>query len=201
MTRGVVGFRLHRVLDVHAGFSKRHEDLVMDGISENGAMVKVRVVSYAIDGKPVALSDAAALAAAYEDPKQAFAQPFDPRCIDAYSYRAADAGTIAFTSVLRDAQHGDGSFTYDGAYNVVSYTYQPNALPPHASWGTVTDRRAEVLPGYWAVTHETQQFKGSYGPFAGAGTEVIDFSGFQRFADLQSALRSIQENAPNQSGD
>jgi hypothetical protein len=192
-TRGIVGFRLHRVLDVHAGFSSRHEDLVMAGVYDDGAIVKIRVLSYTIDGKPASASDDAAMEHAYEEPKagDAFEPPFDARYADAYSYRQETSQTVAFTSELRDAAHGNGSFAYDADHNVVWYAYQPNALPPHASSGTIVDRRTEVLPNYWAVTQETQQYGGSYGPFPGAATQEVDFSDFSRFPDLQSALRSI----------
>jgi hypothetical protein len=192
-TRGIVEFRLHRVLDVHAGFSKRHEDLVLTGVYRDGAIVKVRVVSYSIDGKPASSGETDAMAQAYQDPKpgEAFEPPFDSRYLGDYSYRQDAARTIAFTSTARDAAHGSGSFSYDADANVVSYTYQPNVLPPHASSGTITDLRSEVLPNYWSVTQEIQQYKGSYGPFSGSGTEQVDFSDFRRFADLQSAIGSL----------
>jgi hypothetical protein len=192
-TRGIVAFRLHRVLDVHAGFSRRREDLVLNGIYQNGTIVKVRVVSYTIDGKPASAADQAAMAAAYQNPKpgEVFEPPFDGRFIGEYSYRQDVAGTIAFTSSVQNAAHGRGTFTYDADANVVSYTYQPNALPPHASYGTITDTRSEVLPHYWAVTRETQLYKGSYGPFSGSGTEQVDFSDFRRFANLRSATSAL----------
>ncbi|MGP8099994.1 MAG: hypothetical protein ACLQHL_04375 [Candidatus Cybelea sp.] len=192
-TRGIVGFRLHRVLDVHAGFQSRHEDLVMVGVYDDGAIAKVRIVSYAIDGKPASSSDDAAMERAYEEPKSggAFEPPFDARYADAYSYRQDTPQTIAFTSGLRDGAHGNGTFAYGADHNVVWYAYQPNVLPPHANSGTIVDRRAEVLPKYWAVTQETQQYRGSVGPFPGAATEQVDFSDFSRFPDLQSALRSL----------
>jgi hypothetical protein len=48
-----------------------------------------------------------------------------------------------------------------------------------------------VLPGYWAVTQETQNYKGTYGLFSAAGTIQITFSDFRRFPDLQSALGTL----------
>lgn len=191
--RGIVSFHLHRVFDVHAGFSKRHEDLVMDGVYSDGAIVKVHVSSYAIDGKPVDAATQTTLVQSYERPGPAavFNLPFDPRYVAAYQYQSAGPQKIAFTSSLRDAAHGNGSFSFDATGNVLSCTYQPNVLPPHASSGQVTDRRSEALPGYWAVVEETQQYKGSFGPFPGAGTVEITFSDFHRFADLQSALRAL----------
>lgn len=192
-TRGIVSFHLHWTMDVHAGFSGRHEDRLIVGISDDGAIVKVRVLSYTIDGKAAGDAAQAALEQGYEHPKPGdlFNAPFDPRYLGEYQYQSSGPQKISFTSNLRDAAHGNGSMSYDAADNVVDYTYQPNALPPHASSAEVTDRRTEVLPGYWAVTQETQQYKGSYGPFPGAGTVQSTFSDFRRFADLQSALRAI----------
>jgi hypothetical protein len=194
--RGIVGFHLHRVFDVHAGFSKRHEELALDGIYSDGAIVKVHVSSYTIDGKPADAATQATLVQSYEHPAPGaiFNVPFDPRYVEAYQYQSAGPQKIAFTSSLRDPAHGNGSFSFDDGGNVLSYTYQPNVLPPHASFGQVTDRRSEALPGYWAVVEETQQYKGSYGPFPGAGTVDITFSDFHRFTDLQSALRSLPDS-------
>lgn len=192
-SRGIVRYHLHRVFDVHAGFSKRHEDLVMDLVSSDGQIVKVHILSYTVDGKPADAATQTTLVASYEhpDPGAVFNLPFDPRYVAAYQYQNAGPQKIAFTSSVRDAAHGNGSFSFDASGNVLNYTYQPNILPPHASFGAVTDRRSEVLPGYWAVVQETQQYKGSYGPFPGAGTVDITFSDFHRFTDLQSALRSL----------
>ncbi len=191
--RGIVAFHFHRLFDVHAGFSSRHEDLVMDGIYQDGAIVKVHIVSYTIDGKPASAADQATIQDAWEHPKptEAFRPPFDPRFITAYQYQSAGPQKVSFSSAVADAAHGNGSFTYDANNNVVQVTYRPNALPPHANFGEVTDRRAEVLPGYWAVTQEIQQYKGSYGPFAGAGTIQVTYSNFRRYPDLQRALRAI----------
>ena len=192
-TRGVVGYQLHRVLDVRAGFSGRHEDLSMHVVSVDGTIVRVRVERYTIDGKPASASDSQSMAQAYEAPQagQRFRVPFDPHYAAEYQFTAAALGTVAFSSTIRDAAHGNGSFTFDTDYDVVSYAYQPNVLPPHASSGTIADTRAEVLPGYWGLTHETQDYKGSYGPFAGRAHEDVDFSDYRRFADVQSALATL----------
>jgi hypothetical protein len=191
--QGVVGFHLHRTFDVHAGLSGRHEDLVMSGIYDAGSIVKVRILSYTIDGKPANGSDQAALQQGYEHPKPGDIPnpPFDSRYLGAYQYQIAGAGTMSFTSSLNDTAHGSGSFSYDAADNVVAYTYQPNVLPRYATSGVVTDRRSEVLSGYWAVTQETQQYKGHYGPFPGTATVQVEFSDFRRFPDLQSAIRAL----------
>lgn len=192
-SRGVVGFRLHRTLDVHGGFAKRHEDLVLNGVYQDGTIVKVRVSTYTIDGKAAGAADVASMEQSWEHPKpgDAFAPPFDSRYLNDYQYQSSGSSTIGFTSSVRDAGHGNGSFSYDAQANVGTCTYQPNVLPPHATSGEVTDRRAEVLPGYWAVTQEAQMYKGTYGPFTAAGTVELDYSDFRRFQDLPSALIAL----------
>jgi|GEM_PF-1737916 len=192
-SRGVVIARLHRIFDVRGGFSSRHEDLVMDVVYDDGELAKVRVWRYAIDGKAASAADVANLRYSWEHPKpgDALAPPFDPRYLNAYQYQRAGPATIAFSSSVRDAGHGSGRFSYDAQNNVVSFTYQPNVLPPHARSGEIEDRRSEVLPGYWAATDETQTYRGSYGPFAASGTITVIYSDFRRFPDLASAVQSL----------
>ncbi|HMF28927.1 MAG TPA: hypothetical protein VKE42_09155, partial [Candidatus Cybelea sp.] len=179
--------------DVHGGLQRRHEDLVMNGVYRDGALVRVRVVSYAINGRRAGASDVAGVEQSWNHPKpsEVFAAPFDPRNFEAYQYRSVGDAAIAFSSGVRDAGHGSGSFTYDARGNVVSYTFVPNSLPPHAKSGTIADQRAEVLPGYWASTQETQQYKGSYGPFAASGAIEVTYSDFRRVSNLDSALTSL----------
>ena len=192
-SRGAVVCQMHRVFDVHGGFSSRHEDLTMNVAYEDGAIVKVHVTSYAIDGKNASNTDVASVEESWNHPKsdEVFAPPFDARNFGAYQYSDGAASVIAFTPTVHDAGHGDGSFAYDAQYNVVTYTYHPSVLPPHATWGEITDRRAEVLPDYWASTQETQEYKGRYGPFAAAGTVTLSYSNFRRYADVQSALGAL----------
>ncbi|HZV77856.1 MAG TPA: hypothetical protein VFF63_08880 [Candidatus Babeliales bacterium] len=192
-SRGIVVFEMHRVLEAHGAFSSHREDVVMSGIYDDGALVKVRVSTYTINGKPAGANQISALEQSWEhpDPRDVFAAPFSASNFAAYAYRDGGPSTIDFASPVRDAGHGNGSFMYDAQNNVVSCTYQPNALPPHASSGEITDRRSEVLPGYWAVTQELQQYSGSYGPFSAAGGVQETFSGFRRFSDLRSALAAL----------
>jgi hypothetical protein len=192
-SRGFVAFRMRRVFDVHGGLQSRHEDLVMNGVYDDGALVRVRVVSYTINGRPASATDIAGVEQSWNHPKpsEVFASPFDPKNFDAYQYRSDGNATIAFSSNVRDPGHGNGSFTYDAGGNVLSYTFVPNSLPPHATSGTIADRRSEVLPGYWASTEETQQYKGNYGPFAAAGAIQITYSDFRRSSDLSAALSSL----------
>jgi len=192
-SRGAVVCQLHRVFDVHGGFSSRHEDLTMNVAYDDGAIVKVRVTSYSVNGQSASAADIASVEQSWNHPKpdEVFAPPFDARNFGAYQYTGDAGSTIAFTTTVHDAGHGNGSFTYDAQYDVVSYTYHPSVLPPHATSGEIADRRAEVLAGYWASTQETQTYKGRYGLFTAAGTIAVTYSNFRRYADLQSALGAL----------
>lgn len=193
--RGVVAYRVHRVFDVHAGPYKRHDDLEFAGVYENGRLVKVRIISQQVGGKDADDRTKAQTAAKYENPAptDVFRRPYDPRFLADYTYEVADARTVRFKALVRDAAHGDGTFTVDPAGNVLHVQYAPAALPQYSKSGTVEDQRAEVLPGYWATPRETQQYSGRYAIFGGGANVVITESAFQRFDALPAALAALNE--------
>jgi hypothetical protein len=192
-SRGVVTFRLHRVFDVHAGPSSRHDDLVLDGVYQNGNLVRVHIVSDTVGGKAQSQDDVATAEDAWLHPKagDAFHPPFDPQYFAEYSYQARSA-KVRFTSKIDDGGHGMGSFSYDPNHNVTSYTYQPAAMPQYAKSGTVSGTRSAVLPGYWATVKETQQYQGHYALWNGGATVQLMWSSFHRYDSLTAAERAIQ---------
>ncbi|MBV8435731.1 MAG: hypothetical protein JO029_15730 [Candidatus Eremiobacteraeota bacterium] len=193
-SRGYVTFRLHRVFDVHAGPSSRHDDLVLEGVFSNATLVSVRIVSDTIGGKAQTPDEIATAEEEWVHPKSgdAFHAPFDPRYFGEYSYRAQPVrSAITFTSLVSDGGHGSGSFSYDRKYDVTSYTYEPSVMPQYAKTGTVSGTRAGVLPGYWAITQETQQYQGHYALWNGGATTQYTWSDFRRFGTLAEAERAI----------
>jgi hypothetical protein len=193
--QGIASFRLHRVFDVHAGPRSRHDDIVFDGVYDDGRLVNMRIVSYTIGGQQ---ADAQQQADFERDwvqtsPKATFHLPFDPRFLGDYHYRVT-GNTVAFAPLSSAASNGSGVFTFDGRHNVVSYTYAPSVMPEHATSGTVSDQRAEVLPDYWSVTHETQQYKGRYALWTGGATVEITWTNFRRYASLRQAVKNITRN-------
>lgn len=191
--RGAVVYRLHRTFDVHAGPMHRHDDRVLAIACDGGQTVKVRVISEVVGGKSADAAAIAQLQTQYEHPKpeDVFHRPFDPKYVAEYSYRQVDAQTYAFTSSMRDGSHGDGTFHLDANGNVVSYQYTPLALPRYAKTGTVIDERSQVLPGFWAVTRETQQYSGHYAIFGGGADVSIAYESFTRYPDLASAVAAL----------
>lgn len=187
-----MAYRYDRVFSVSAGPSSRHDHLVFDGVNENGAVVRVRILQDVVNGKTAAASDAARTAYSYEHPKRGdvFEAPFDPQFAGLYSFRVMRPGTIQFTPMHPVYGTGAGTFSFDAKGNVTSYDYTPSVLPPHATTGEIIDRRRQVLPGYWAVTSEVQNYSGHYAIFGATGHLQITVSDFRRFPNVAAALRA-----------
>ncbi len=191
--RGVVAFRMHRVFDVHAGPSSRHDDLVMACVYNNGTLASVHILSETIGGKVQTPDQTAADEPKWVHPKpgDAFHPPYDPRYFGEYRYGPMAPGRISFTQIINDEGHGSGSFSYDRSENVTAYAYAPAVMPQYATSGTVNGTRSQVLHGYWAVTQETQQFAGRYALWKGGATVQFTMSEFRRYPSVSAAVAAI----------
>lgn len=194
--RGIVLYRLHRVFDVHAGPSRRHDDFVMAIVAQDARIVKVRVLHAESGGKELDENAKAQLERQYEQPKPSdvFHRPFDPAYLNEYSYQELDPRTYRFTSALRDGSHGNGTLSLDADGNVVRYQYTPNVLPQYAKSGSVANERSQVLPGVWYLIREAHEYRGRYFIFSGGATAVITCDSFESYRDLPSALAALAGN-------
>ena len=192
-SRGYVAFRMHRVFDVHAGPSSRHDDLVLEGVYRDGTLASVHILSDTVGGQTQDASQIADAERQWMQPKpgDVFHWPFDPRYFGDYRYKPIAPDRVEFSAAIDDAGHGSGSFTYDSSQNVTSYTYSPAVFPQYATSGTVNGTRRRVLEGYWAVTQETQQFAGRYALWKGGATVQYTMSMFRRFPTLSAAVAAI----------
>jgi hypothetical protein len=191
--RGVVALRMHRVFDVHAGPSSRHDDLAMECVYNNGTLVSVHILSETIGGKVQTPDETAADEQKWLHPKpgDAYHAPYDPRYFKEYRYGPLAPGRISFTQTVNDAGHGTGSFTYDASENVTAYTYTPAVMPQYATSGSVDGTRRQVLRGYWAVTQEMQQYAGRYALWKGGATVQFTMSEFRRYPSVSAAVAAI----------
>lgn len=192
---GVVLFRLHRVFDVHAGPMRRHDETELAVVSQDGRVVKVRVLRASEGGKTLDQERVAQIEEQYEHPKpnDVFHRPFDPAYLAEYTYQTVDSRTYRFASTLHDASHGNGTFSLDDDGNVVKYAYSPNVLPQYASSGTITYERAQVLPGLWAITRESHEYRGHYLFFGGGASAQIIYDSYARYSDPASALSALEK--------
>ena len=190
---GVVSCHLTRTFDAHVGPFRRHEELDLAIVSQDGKTVKVRVLRYQISGRDQDANARAQMEAKYENPnpRDVFHLPFDTRYLNEYTYGDTSQQTVHFVSQMQDSSHGDGSFSLDKDGDVVEMEYSPKVLPQYASAGTVTDDRAQVLPNYWSVTREVHHYRGHYAIFGGHADVDIEYSQFKRFPDVQSATAAL----------
>src|SRR5579884_1500899 len=196
--KGFVTYRLHRVFDVHAGPRHRRDEWFLAVATQDGTIVKVRVLRASIGGSAADAAKTAEIENQYEHPKpdDVLHRPFDPRYVSEYSYQAADAQTYRFSSAMHDGSHGNGTFSVDANGNVVKYQYTPNVLPQYATSGTVTDDRGAVLQNYWSLTRESHEYRGHYLIFGGGATAVITYDQYKRYPDLNSAVSALQTYTP-----
>jgi hypothetical protein len=192
-TQGIVSYRYTRAFSVSAGPMGRQDHLVFAGVDENGRTIKVRVLQDTIGEKKASHDQVATTEYRYEHPNpgDTFEAPYDPQYASEYTFKSMGGNTIAFTPIHPHKGTGSGTFSFDSQGDVVSYDYQPSVLPPHATSGTIIGHRAQVVPGYWAVTDETQTYGGHYAIFGASATVHIAASDFQRFPNLASAEKAI----------
>lgn len=189
---GVVTALYTKTFDVHAGPSSRQDRLVFTGIYVDGDLKRIRVMSYSVGGVNATSQQVSQVKAQYEHPKptDVFRPPWDGRYLREYRYNVVNPTTVGFSSLVIDTAHGSGSFTIDAGKHVTAYQYTMSANWPHATNGTVSGQRAQVLPRYWAMTHEVQQYTGTYSLFKASATTDITQSSFHRFATLGDAERA-----------
>ncbi|MHB8231218.1 MAG: hypothetical protein ACYDG0_10640 [Vulcanimicrobiaceae bacterium] len=191
--REIVGYRVEQRSHYAAGFIHGDSDVVLAVAFEGDRLLKVRVLRDVQNGRPASAADRAAIERqiAAANPADGFAVPFDARHFGEYRFTGAGPSTVAFHSLVRDARHGDGTFTVDAAGDVVQMTYVPDVLPKYATGGTVEERRAPVLPGFWATVREVQRYVGHYGPLHGSATVTSEESGFVRYATPAAAVAAV----------
>lgn len=186
---GVASAQYTRTFDVHAGSASRHDHMIFTAVYSSGDLVHIHITTDTLGAKDATSSQLAQTKSDYEHPKATdqFRPPWDPRYLNEYTYRVIDPTTIAFTSLVADKAHGSGTFTIDAQDHVTAYRYTMSANYEYVTTGTVSGERAQVLPGYWAVTHEVQQYTGKYGLVPGGATTDITQASFRQFASLSDA--------------
>jgi len=193
---GAIGMMRHFSTSIQAG-PVRHSETSESGVLlTDGAFTKIKYYQVTQDRKAF---DATKLAqrdsqtnADWAAGKIFFKEPYDRRFSEDYQFALAaacadcPAGTVAvtFTSALRDAQHGKGTMWIDSASaRVVKLTYSPNAFPPHANSGTVTETSSESS-GIWYVTRIDESYRGHELILTGTGTFTGTFDHFRRFPSV-----------------
>ncbi len=203
--RGFIGMQRHFSTDVHAG-PVRHSEQSDSGVLINdGAYVKIKYYKITQDGSAFSQSKLEERESQtnrdWSAGKIFFKEPYDKRFMGDYHFAeqpcigcAAGTVAVAFTSDIKDAQHGNGTmWIASRSARVEKLTYVPNAFPPHASSGSVTETSGAGMTDLWYVTKIESTYKGHAFIVSGSGTFVGTFDHFRRFqtaAEGQAALAS-----------
>jgi hypothetical protein len=190
--QGVIGYRIHQTSAIDGGPFHQHDDVLMVVVADGPNIVKVRVLHFTENGAE--LSDKRKTQLANDllagQAKGGFAVPFDSRHFPEYTY-SVSGPIVSFKAIVRNADHGDGTFQVDAGGHVVRMVYKPDTLPKYANWGSVTVDRAEVVPGFWATTRSDSRYRGGLGFIRGGGSFVADMDGYRRFASLAAAEAAL----------
>ena len=190
---GAIVYRIHQSSAMDGGPLHRRADVVIAAAADGPDLVRVRVLRYFADGAEQ--SDAKKRDLERQlltgQAKGGFAVPFDLRHTAEYEY-AAEARTVRFRSLRRDADHGDGAFLVDASGHVTLMRYVPDVFPKYVSRGTITDTRAEVLPGFWASIRNDQEYDGQYLFIKGHASVVTEMSGYRRYPSRAAAEAEVE---------
>ncbi|HVA38996.1 MAG TPA: hypothetical protein VNJ51_15425 [Candidatus Dormibacteraeota bacterium] len=204
--RGVIGMQRHFSTVLHAGPIHHTEESDSGYLMKDGSFVKIKYVRIADDGKAFSAKQIAQRDAQTNQDwtvgKIFFKEPYDPRFVRDYVFDSPTActacpkGTVAviFGSSIQDTQHGSGTMWIELATGRVDrLTYIPNVLPPHATFGTVTEISGWAMPNVWYVTRIDGAYRGKAFVVSGTGTFTGVFDHFRRFSTVakgEAALRA-----------
>lgn len=203
--RGFIGMQRHFSTDVHGGPVHHSEQSESGVLINDGAYVKIKYYKITQDGADFSQSKLddrdSQTNRDWSAGKVFFKEPYDQRFLADYRFVeqactgcAAGTVTVAFTSDIKDAQHGNGTmWIASSSARVERLTYVPNEFPPHASSGTVTESSGPATANLWYVTKIDSTYKGHVLIVSGSGTFTGSFDHFRRFstaAEGEAALAS-----------
>jgi hypothetical protein len=130
-----------------------------------------------------------------------FKRPIDPRYADDYHFETTtcdddchhDSVAFKFTSLVRDAQHGDGTLVVDKTTGrTYSIEYDMNKPPDHAASGHALETYGEAMPGLWTCLRAEEDYKGRMGFIGGGATLSYSYDHFRRYAQSEAAVAAVE---------
>jgi len=205
--QGVVGMQRHFSTEIKGGPLHHSEQSDSAQLLIDGSSARIRYYGIVDDGHALSADQLAKREQQanqqWTEGKVFFKEPYDARYLSDYMFvqqpgcPCAD-GLVAvdFSSPIRDNQHGQGTMWIDPATaRVQRLTYVPNALPPHATSGSVTEVSSEPLPHLWYVTRIEQHYGGHAFLFKGEGSFLGVFDHFRRFSNTNDGEVALQNNS------
>jgi hypothetical protein len=205
---GAIGMQRHFSTTIKAGPIRHTETSESGVLFNNGAFVKMKYYSIVDDGKAFSTDKVATREsqanADWAAGKIFFKEPYDRRFFADYGYSPPQACTgcpagllvVNFTSAIRDDQHGNGMMWIDSATaRVKELIYTPNALPQHATSGSITEFTSNVAPGIWYVTRIDETYQGKVAIIKGTGQFSGSFDRVRRFASAAQGEAALSDGS------
>lgn len=203
--RGVIGMQRHFSTVLHSGSIHHTEESDSGLLMNGGSYVKIKYYRIADDGRAFTLSEIDRRDKQTNQDwtvgKIFFKEPYDRRFVRDYQFQEPQACTacppgvvaVNFASAVQDTQHGVGTMWIDASSaRVVRLTYIPNVLPPHATFGTVTEIGGQAMPNVWYVVRIEGTYKGQAFIVKGTGTFTGTFDHFRRFTTLRAGAKALE---------
>ncbi|HTX58347.1 MAG TPA: hypothetical protein VMH02_01635 [Verrucomicrobiae bacterium] len=183
-----------------------HETIVEESgrLRQDGRPIAVRLYSRVTNGKSASAADLAAAQSQLD--KQLPAEDYRlPVTLDALSeYRfapsascggcAAGAISIDFTSLVRDADHGDGTAIIDSVtHHIERIAFRPSVLPAHVDDATIVMTFERVLPDLWDLVDTESHYSGHVLFLHGGADITVTDGAYRRFKTLAQARAALAD--------
>lgn len=200
---GVIAFRLR--YDYREYGPAHNKTVVEDSLrlQDNGVLVRVRLLSSVSNGNAASHDDLARKQGQLDKhlPDEDYRLPLQSEALRDYRFAYADSGcsgcpagtvAIAFTSLVRDDGHADGTLAIDsGSHHVLRLEYRPSVFPGHVDSGTIVTLFGRVLPDLWDVVETKQHYTGHL-LFMHGGADIDQvYTGYERFGSLAEGFAAL----------
>ena len=199
---GIIAFAQHYTYEEHGPGHNTSRQVDDRRLSENGRLVAVHIVREASNGQPESTEQVAKDQAADDRqlPEEDYRLPVGREALAEYRFSPAacsqcgpDQRAIAFTSIQRDDQHGDGTMIVDvAARHIVQLSFAPSVMPAHVDSASIVVRFGQVLPDLWDVVEYRGRYNGHMLFIHGWAQVVRVYSDYRRFATLDQGLAAIR---------
>ncbi len=202
--RGNLAFTRHLTFTMRVGPMNKLVTNEVGILMRDGAYVKTKYYSGQTNGQADSDSDLRKQEQHANDELAAgrgfFKRPIDPRYVEDYKFEATtcddcrhDSEAVRFTSLVRDAQHGDGTVVFDKTSGkTYSIDYDMNRAPDHASSGHAVETYGDATTGLWTCLKAEETYKGHLGFIGGAASLSYSYDHFRRFAQADAAVAAIE---------
>ncbi len=174
-------------------------------LTQDGRLVAIRLVRAVENGRVASAADLAKRQADLDQhlPAADYRLPVDAGELSEYRFAdaacdgcAAGQTAVAFTSLQRDDEHGDGTMVFDARGRIVRLAFAPSAMPSHVDRASIVADFGPVLPDLWDETAERQRYDGHVFVFHGYGEVKYAYTRYRRYASLDEGRAALAALAP-----